>query len=486
MAGAVLRAGVSVRAAGTLVRAARTGLASAGVLAVLGAVAWLVAAAAQRPSTLSPPSIRIPDPPLLGHPPTWFLGPLHGVLPGLTTVTQRLHHDLVFVLIITGVGWAVAWAMANGLPSRVLLGASALAQTLLVLGPPLPLTDVFNYELYARMPVLHGLNPYTALPVNAFSDPTYALSNWHHLSSPYGPLFTLLSEALVPFGAHGWLWGWKLIVLVCGVATVALVGDLAARLGASRRRAIAGFGLSPLLLIAEVGGLHNDVPAVLCLVAAAWCLVRGRDDDAPGWVDPAAGALVVAAAGIKPSFAIVVGMVVLGARHRPRALLGAAAAAAVIGLAVLVFYGGALPNLRTQGTLVTAISVPNLLGLAAGHGGADPAVRAFARDAILLIAAIGTAATAYRRRWALAAIGSVLFSAVLTLPWVMPWYLVWALPFIAIGRPRVLVPLTLAVTVWLSIGGLPQLPGILHHFGYFPTRLPTGFANHEEFVRLLQ
>jgi len=113
-------------------------------------------------------------------------------------------------------------------------------------------------------------------------------------------------------------------------------------------------------------------------------------------------------------------------------------------------------------------------------------VRAFARDAILLIAAIGTAATAYRRRWALAAIGSVLFSAVLTLPWVMPWYLVWALPFIAIGRPRVLVPLTLAVTVWLSIGGLPQLPGILHHFGYFPTRLPTGFANHEEFVRLLQ
>ena len=486
MAGAVLRAGVSVRAAGGTVRAVRTGLASAGVLAVLGGVAWLAAAAAQRASTLSPPSIRTPTPPLIGSEPTWFLGPLHGLLPGLTSSASRLHSDMVVVLIVTGVGWALVWATATGLPSRVLLGASALAQTLLVLGPPLPLTDVFNYELYARMAALHGLNPYHALPTAASGDPVYWVANWHHLSSPYGPLFTLFSEALVPFGAHGWLWAWKLVVLVSGVATVALVGSLAVRLGVSRERAIAAFGLSPLVLIAEVGGLHNDVPAVLCLVAAAWCLVRGRDADAPRWIDPAAGALAVAAAGIKPSFAIVVGIVVLGASSRPRALLGAAGAAVLTGLVMLVFYGGALPNLKTQGTLVTPLSVPNLLGLAAGHGGADAAVRSVAREAIVLADAIGTAATAYRRQWALTAIGSVLVVAVLTVPWVMPWYLVWALPFIAVGRPRVLVPLALAATVWLCIGGLPSLPGILHHFGYYPGRLPTGLANHDEFVRLVQ
>jgi len=68
----------------------------------------------------------------------------------------------------------------------------------------------------------------------------------------------------------------------------------------------------------------------------------------------------------------------------------------------------------------------------------------------------------------------------------MPWYLVWALPFVAIGRPRALAPVVLVATAWLVIGGLPQLPGILHSFGYFPTRLPTGLANHNEFVRLLQ
>ncbi|MGZ4268024.1 MAG: glycosyltransferase 87 family protein [Solirubrobacteraceae bacterium] len=461
-----------------LLQALPAALPVAGVLAVAGAVAWLAAAAAARPSTLSPPTLRAPA--------GWLLGPLHGLLGHLTTGVARLHADMVVVLVVAGAGWALAWAAAPAVRAGVLLAGSALAQAILVLGPPLPLTDVFNYEVYGRMAAVHGLNPYRALPVAAAHDPAYALANWHHLTSPYGPLFTLLSEALVPFGVHGWLWAWKAIVLAGGVATVALVGALAARLGVSRGRAIAAFGLSPLLLVAEVGGLHNDVPAVLCLVAAAWCLVRGRDADAPRWIDPAAGALAVAAAGIKPSFAIVVGMVVLGARHRPRAAAGAAAAAVATGLVMLLAYGGALPDVSTQGAIVTPLSVPNLLGLAAGHGGADAAVRAVATAAIVAIAAAGTVAVALRRDRALSAIGVVLFCAVLALPWVMPWYLVWALPFIAVGRPRALVPLALVATCWLVVGGLPSLPGILHSFGYYPTRLATGLANHREFVRLVR
>jgi alpha-1,6-mannosyltransferase len=478
MVGAVARTGVRLRGPGSIAGAARAIPVAVGVSAVLGAVGWLAAAAAQRPSTLSPPSIRAPA--------AWLLGPLHGLLPGLTTGVGGLHSDLVIVLAVAGAGWAVAWVAAPAVRPAVLLGASALAQTILVVGPPLPLTDVFNYELYGRMAALHGLNPYRVLPLAAARDPVYALANWHHLSSPYGPLFTLLSQGLVGFGIHGWLWAWKALVLAGGVASVALVGAIAGRVGASPQRAIAGFGLSPLLLIAEVGGLHNDVPAMLCLLAAAWCLVRGREAPAPRWIDPAAGALAVAAAGIKPSFAIVVGMVVLGARDRPRAIAGAAVAAIGVGLVMLGFYGGALPDVKTQGTLVTPLSVPNLIGLAAGHGGADAAVRSAARAVMAAAAVLGTVAVAARRGWALTAIGVVLFCAVLALPWVMPWYLVWALPFVAVGRPRALAPAVALATCWLVIGGLPQLPGILHSFGYFPTRLPTGLANHREFVRLLQ
>ena len=478
MASAPARTAVRLRAPMSLERAGLAALAGLGVTGVLGATAWLVAAAAERRSPLSPPTLRAPA--------AWLLGPLHGLLPHLTTGTARLHSDMVVALVVAGVAWALAWAAARGMRAGVLLAVSALAQAILVLGPPLPLTDVFNYELYGRMAAVHGLNPYRALPIAARHDPVFALANWHHLRSPYGPLFTWLSEALVGFGAHGWLWAWKVVVLASGVATVALVGAIAARLGVSRQRAIAGFGLSPLLLIAEVGGLHNDVPAMLCLVAAAWCLLRGRDAEAPWWSDPAAGVLAVVAAGIKPSFAIVVGMVVLGARHRPRAVAGAGAAALGVGLVTLLVYGGALPDIGTQGALVTPLSVPNLLGLAAGHGGADAAVRSVARAVIIAIAAAGTVAVAVRRQWALTAIGTVLFCAVLALPWVMPWYLVWALPFVAVGRPRVLVPVAAIATCWLVVGGLPQLPGILHAFGYYPTRLPTGLANHREFVRLVR
>lgn len=479
MASAVSRPGVPTAA---LARASQQAVVAFGIAGVVAAAAWAATAAAERPSSLSPPTIRTPAP--------WLLGPLHGLLPGLTSSAARLHTDMVVVLIIAGVGWALAWAAAPTVRPGVLIAASAVAQTLLILGPPLSLTDVFNYELYGRMAALHGLNPYRSIPVDSALDPTYLLANWHHLSSPYGPVFTLLSEALVPFGAHGWLWAWKVIVLAGGVATVALVGAIAGRLGVSRQRAIAAFGLSPVLLIFEVGGLHNDVPAMLCVVAAAWCLVRGRAPDGPWGADAAAGILVVLAAGIKPSFAIVVGIVVLGARRRPVAIAGAAVTATAVGLIMVMAYGAALPDLQTQGALVTPLSIPNLLGLAAGHGGADPAVRSVARAVLVVIALAATAAVAARRAWALPAVAVVMLAAVLTLPWVMPWYLVWSLPFLALARPRsvarIVAPLVVVATCWLVVGGLPSLPGILHHFGYFPTRLPTGLANHREFVRLVR
>src|ERR1700709_2717619 len=140
MASAVTRPGVPTAA---LARASQQAGAAFGIAAVVGAAAWAATAAAQRPSSLSPPTIRTPAP--------WLLRPLHGLLPGLTSGAARLHTDMVVVLIIAGVGWALAWTAAPTVRPGVLIAASAVAQTLLILGPPLALTDVFNYELYGRM-----------------------------------------------------------------------------------------------------------------------------------------------------------------------------------------------------------------------------------------------------------------------------------------------------------------------------------------------
>jgi hypothetical protein len=463
-----------------LARAARAAVPLAALTASVLAIGWLVLVAADRASVLSPTALRG------GAGGSWTLGPLRGLLNAAPSAPHVLHRELLVVLVVVGVAWVVAWVTAPRLPARVLAGGVVAAHAVLFLAPPLPLTDVFNYELYGRMASVHGLNPYRDVSAQVPGDPIFALTNWHHLRSPYGPLFTIASEGLGVFGVHGWFWAWKLVVVLSSLASIALAADIARRLGVSRERVIAAVGLSPLLLIAEVGGLHQDMPAMACLMGAAWCLVRGREVSAPAWTSPLAGALVVAAVGIKPSFLLVVGVVVLGAASRPRAIAGAAAAAAALGVLDLVAFGGALPAVTTQSALVNPLSVPNLLGLAAGHGGADHAVRGVAQVVLVAIGVGATIAVGLRRERALGALGVVLFGSVLAIAWVMPWYLVWALPFIAMTRRRVLVPVCVVATCWLTLGGLSTLPGVLHAAGYFPTRLATGEANHLEYQRLLR
>jgi hypothetical protein len=477
-----LRARSPVVGGAGLVRVATATVALGGLGGALGASTWLVLAAAERPSILAPPSIRA------AH--RWLLGPLSGALPHLTTDVMRLHADWTTALVALFVAWLVAWAAAPALPVAVVAAAVGLAQLVFLLGPPQPLTDMFNYVVYGRM-AADGLNPYTHAPVTGIHDAAYALSNWHHLPSPYGPLFTLLSEPLSLLGLPVAYWAWKLVVVGCALAVLALVWWLARRLGRSPQRALVFAGLCPVTLAVGVGGFHNDMPGVLCVVAAVACLVRGGavDDEAPGapvgW-DAAAGALGVLAAGLKPSFLVVVPLLVLGAHRRVAAAAGAAVAGLAVGAVALAAFGGALPAVGLQGRLANPLSAPTLLGVVFGHGGADATVRALGRDALAVVVLVATAAVAWRRRWAPAALGLVLFLGVLSLSWVMPWYLAWSLPFAALARPRALVPLAVAGCVWLGVAGLPQLPALLHSVGYYPTRTATGHANHELTLRLVR
>lgn len=442
----------------------------AGLSMALGASVWLVLAAAERPSVLSPPTLRSPQP--------WLYGPLHGLLPHLTTSVPRLQTDLDLALLVLFAGWLVAWAAAPALPTATVATAVAGAQVVFLLGPPQPVTDAFNYLVYGRMAV-RGINPYTNAPIAGPHDTAYALSNWHHLPSPYGPLFTLLTEPLARLPLPAAFWAWKMVVVASSLAVLGLLWWLARCFGRSPQRALVFAGLCPVTLAIGIGGFHNDLPAVLAVVGSAACLVRAREvTGSQGRWDAAAGALAVTAAGLKPPFAVVIALVVLGADRRLAALAGATVTAAVVAALTLVAFGGALPSLGAQGALVTPLSVPNLLGLAAGHGGADATVRGLARDSLVVIVLIASALVAWRRRWAVPALGVVLLLSVFTLSWTMSWYLAWALPFAALARPRVLVPLSIVTCVWLGLAGTPVMPHLIHDLGYFPTRTATGMANH--------
>ena len=290
-------------------------------------------------------------------------------------------------------------------------------------------------------------------------------------------MFTLLSEPLGVLPLPVAYWCWKLVVVGSALSALALVWWLARRLGRSPQRALACAGLCPVTLAMGIGGFHNDMPAVVCVLAAVACLLRGRERST-AW-DTGAGALAVAAAGLKPSFVVVAPLIVLGANRRLAAAAGAAGAALLVGALILVAFGGALPSVGIQDRLVNPLSLPNVLGALTGHGGADPAMRQYGRDALLAVGAVACALVLWRRSWAIGAVGLVLLASVFSLSWVMPWYLAWALPFAALARPRALVPLAVVTCLWLGVAGIPQMPRLVHDIGWYPTRSATGHANHE-------
>jgi membrane-bound metal-dependent hydrolase YbcI (DUF457 family) len=445
--------------------------------AIVGLSTAVVLVAAERPSFLSGPAQR-------GFP-GWMVGPLAHRLPGLPDSPPMLQADLTRALAALGVAWLVAVVCASRVPAAIVWSAVAATHVVLLLGPPLSLTDVFNYLHYGRMPATYGANPYVALPLSVRQDPAYHFSNWHHLPSPYGPLLTLLTEALAPLGLPAAYWTWKAIVLAAALGTLVLVALAARRLGRSPQAAVALVGLNPLVLVYGIGGAHNE-PLVLLLGVAAVALAIVGWEARVAWWDVAAGACAVLAAGFKPSAALLAPVVVLACRRRLPALGGAGGAGALVLAIVALVYGGHLPATGIQDGLVGPLSVPNVIAALTGHGGLTAGGRAIAHATLALAAVAAAAAVARRRAWLPGAAGFVMLASVLTLGWTMPWYVWWVLPFAALADTRALAGACIVLTAWLALGAIPQMPKLIHAFGYYPTRTAAGMANHRYTQRYLQ
>ena len=178
------------------------------------------------------------------------------------------------VLAILGGYLAALWA-APVLSARVVVAAIVVAHGVLLLAPPLLSGDVMGYIGYARLGV-HGIDPYVHGAAAAPTDAIRPFVLWHDVPSPYGPLFTIATYALVPLGIGGALWAIKLLVVACSLGVVALTWRLAERLGRPPAAAAAFVGLNPVLLLFAVGGAHNDLALVLLEVAAITFVVTGR------------------------------------------------------------------------------------------------------------------------------------------------------------------------------------------------------------------
>lgn len=392
-------------------------------LAGLAVCAWaIVTGAAYRPTPLVPART--------GGFPLWLRGPL-GDLGGFLP-----YDDFARWMVAICAVWLVALLTVPALRTAWVAGAVVVLHALVALGPPLISADVFGYVDWARMGALHGLNPYATDSGTVVGDAVYPFVRWDDFSSPYGPVFTLFTYALVPLGVPGAYWALKLSVIAASLGCCALIFACAREVGRDPRLGLALYGLNPAVLVYALGGSHNDVLMMFLALLGVWLVLRGR---ARGGA--VAGTLAVA---VKASAGLFVPFLLLGSADRRRAVGGAAGAAVGVVLVALVFFGShALDFVNVLGTqqgLDSGTSVIAQLGAVLGWSGNPLGARVVASVAfVAVLAALLWRTWREREAWLDSAAWATATLLACT-SWLLAWYVVWLVPLAGLGRSRRALP----------------------------------------------
>ena len=399
--------------------------------------------------------------------PSWEGGPLHalGLTPALS-VRQMQTADSLFLLAMTAT-YAATIMAARSLSMRVIWLWIVAVSLILAIGPPLQLTDLFNYLGYARLGALHHLNPYTHVISDESWDPIYGSTSWHNLSSPYGPLFTAITYPLAWLPLPIAYWVLKSAIVGASLTFVWLVWKCAKLLGQDPRPAVLFVAANPLYLFYAVGAFHNDFFMLVPSTAAIALLLMRRDR--------AAGAALALAVAVKVTAVVLLPFLLIAARppsRRPRVLAGAILAAVPLALMNLALFGFNMPNLADQSGVVTGFSVPNLVGLALGLGGSTPGLLRLASIGVVLV----VLPSMRRPRAWIAGAGWSTLALIASVAWLMPWYLVWVLPLAALGSSIRLRRAALAFTVFLVLTFLPETGVFVNAHGLNPMSTSVGQA----------
>jgi hypothetical protein len=423
------------------------------------AVFAIVAAASSGPSILVPRSNAIF--------PNWEAGPLHMVIPRLITDPQTLGFIFSCVLIVMLVAYGAALAAVRSLTLRSIVIAVVALHVILLLSPPMQLTDLFNYLGYARLGALHHLNPYTHTIRQELFDPVYGFSSWHNLRSPYGPLFIALSYPLALVSLPIAYWAVKLATVVLALVFIGLVGQIARQLGRDPRFPVAFVAFNPIFLIYAVEGFHNDFFMLAPMLGAISLVLARRDRSA--------GVVLMLAVAVKFTAILLLPFLLVAAHTRQRrvqVLVGAAVSAVPLIALDLALFGFSLPNLSQQSTLLTGFSITNVFGLLLGIGGTP---------ALLKIAAVGVVLVVahqfYRNRDWIGGAGWSTLALIASLSWLMPWYVVWLLPLAALGSSVRLRRLAAVLTVYLLFVFLPAVNTYTNNHNINLLNTPAGRAS---------
>jgi hypothetical protein len=477
------------------------------LLVIIACSILVVVLAAGRPSVLSPTTHA-------GFFPGWMAGPLGGLWPGLSRNGSTLKYLFSGAIAAMYVAYLVSLAYLPRLRARWAIAAVVAVHAIFFLAPPLALTDLFNYINYGRMEVVHNLNPYTTIPIlEPHNDPSYALSNWHQLLSPYGPLFTVMTFAVVPIGVVASFWVLKGVLALASLGTIFLVWKCARLLGRDPVAAIALVALNPIVLVWGLGGDHNDFLMLFLIMLGFYLMLRARagverdavegdgswtgasiSERVRGWLFPlsaaeiGAGAAFATAVAVKASGAVLIPVVLAGLLKTPRrlaqVLIGMAGASLLVAALSLYVFGLHLPDLSTQSRLVTNVSWPNLLGLALGQGGETESLHDVL-SAVLVASVLLCCVQAYRTRSSITASGWASVALLVTLSWVLPWYVLWVLPLAALSSSRRLRVAALGLGVYMIIAWAPASGFLWNGIGFHPENTRVGRMHQRAVKELL-
>jgi hypothetical protein len=431
-----------------------------GVAALLLGTALVVAFAAAGPSVLVPRSNETF--------PNWEAGPLHLIATRLTANPNTIGLAFSILLGVMILAYAVVVAAVRMFSMRTIAIVVVALHAIVLLSPPLQLTDLFNYLGYARLGALHHLNPYTHVIKQELFDPVYQFTSWHSLRSPYGQLFSALSYPLAFVSLPVAYWILKVTAVGLSLAFVALVWHCARRLGRDPRFVVAFVAFNPIFLIYEVGGFHNDLLMLVPAMGAIALVLARRDRSA--------GAAVMVAIAVKFTAGLLLPFLFLAARDRPRQvrlIVGAAIAAIPLAVLSVALFGLSLPNLQQQSSLLTDFSIPNVVGLLLHVGGGTPLLRKLFTAGVVAVVAYEFLR---KRDWLNGAAWSTL-ALIASLAWLVPWYVVWLLPLAALGTSVRLRQISAVLTVFLIFAFAPVTTTYMSEHGIDLLNTPAGHAS---------
>jgi alpha-1,6-mannosyltransferase len=378
----------------------------------------------------------------------------------------------------TGIGLIVlCWVLigrlaAPGRPRR--LSRSQLSHTLamwavpLLVTPPLFSRDVYSYLAIGSM-LRSGYNPYDSGPYDVLGDSNpYAHQvdvRWQHTASPYGPVYLLVTKAVVTVAGDNIVVGVLLqrLIELLGVAMIVWALPRLARICGFDPVAALWLGaLNPLVLFHLIGGGHNE--ALMLGAMLAGLVIGVQRSLVAGTVLITLGVGIKATAGMTLAFLVIV--LALRAGGRWRDLLRCAAqvgTVAVVTFAVFTWLAGVgvgwVTALGAPGSVRSFLSVSTTLGVGAGQAGLLLGLGDHTQAALDVMQPVGTAIGTViaviiiwqcwqRRINPVLGLGMAMGAFVLLSPVIQPWYLLWAVLPLAASTAD---PRYRTVTVWLTV-----------------------------------